>query len=235
MSTFKPLWGNRHGLDSKEKTEGSMYFCKDDLSLHVDYVDDNGELKRSQVSSCGEHTHEISDINGLQRRLDELTPPPDIETSDDVIIKINQLSLAMNDMINTINNLSHTVNLLTPSVGEIYMTTLNENPSVKFGGTWEQIKDVFLLSAGDKYVAGSIGGEAEHVLTIDEIPSHSHTFNRHQLWRTEEVPEAGTSDGYGASNKTLSVYVDNTSMTGGNQAHNNMPPYLVVYVWKRVA
>ena len=241
MSTFKPLWGNRSRLDSKEKTDGNMYFCKDDFTLHVDYVDDNGELRRSQISSSSEHMHEISDINGLQRRLDELTPPPDIETSDDVIIKINQLSLAMNDMTitindmtNTINNLSYTVNLLTPDVGEIYMTTSSENPNVKFGGTWEQIKDVFLLSAGDKYVAGLIGGEEEHVLTIDEMPSHSHTFNRHQLWRTEDVPEAGTSDGYGASNKTLSVYADNTSMTGGSQAHNNMPPYLVVYVWKRV-
>lgn len=141
----------------------------------------------------------------------------------------------MNDMINTINNLSYTVNLLTPSVGEIYMTTSSENPNVKFGGTWEQIKDVFLLSAGDEYIAGSIGGEAEHILTIDEMPSHAHTFNRHQLWRTEDVPEAGTSNGYGASNKTLSVYSDNTSMTGGSQAHNNMPPYLAVYVWKRVA
>ena len=120
-------------------------------------------------------------------------------------------------------------------VGSIYMSTSNINPNELFGfGTWEQIKDAFLLCAGDNYTAGSTGGEAEHVLTIDEVPSHTHNFNRHQLWRTETVPEAGTSDGYGASNKTLSVYSDNTSSVGNGLAHNNMPPYLAVYVWKRV-
>ena len=120
-------------------------------------------------------------------------------------------------------------------VGSIYMSVSDVSPTALFGfGMWEQIKDTFLLCAGDSYIAGSTGGEAEHVLTINEMPSHSHTFNRHQLWRTEEVPEAGTSDGYGANNKTLSVYLDNTSAVGNGQSHNNMPPYLTVYVWKRV-
>lgn len=236
MSIFKPLWGNRSMLDTKEKADGNFYFCKDDSTLYVDYIDDNGELQRSQISSSSEHIHEISHINGLQRKLDELTPPPDIETSDDVIIKINQLSLALNDMENTINDLTNTVNLLTPSIGEIYFTTSSENPSVKFGGTWEQIKDVFLLSAGDEYVAGSIGGEAEHTLTIEEMPSHAHNFNRHQLWRNENVPIAGnTQSGYGANNKTLTIYTDTTTSVGSGYSHNNMPPYLVVYVWKRIA
>ena len=124
---------------------------------------------------------------------------------------------------------------LTYPVGSIYMSVQNVAPNELFGfGTWEQIKDMFLLCAGDNYAAGATGGEAEHTLTIDETPSHSHTFNRHQLWRTESVPESGTSDGYGVSNKTLTVYSDNTSYVGGGQAHNNMPPYLAVYVWKRV-
>lgn len=195
------------------------------------------------------HIHDISDINGLQKRLDELTPPPEIETSDDVIIRVNQLTLAVNNLnstidilnssINQMNNeidgLNNTIDMLTPSVGELYITTSNENPSLKFGGVWEQIKDVFLLASGDNYLAGSTGGEAEHVLTIDEIPAHTHTFNRHQLWRTEDVPEAGTSDGYGVNNKTLSVYSDNTGAVGNGLSHNNMPPYLSVYVWKRIS
>ena len=222
-------------LDRQEKIDGNFYFCKDDSTLHVDYIDDNGELQRSQISSSNEHIHEISDISGLQRKLDELTPPADIETSDDVILKINQLSFAFNDMTNTINDLTNKVNLLVPSIGEIYITISNEDPSLKFGGVWEQIKDTFLLASGDTYAAGSVGGEAAHTLTIEEIPAHTHDFNRHQLWRTEEVPTAGTSDGYGVSNKTLEVYRDTTTSTGGNIAHNNMPPYLAVYVWKRVA
>lgn len=227
MSIFKPLCGKRSNLDDKEKIDGNMYFCKDDCTLHIDYIDDNGELHRSQVSSGNEHIHEISDIEGLQRRLDELTPPADIETSADVIIKINQLSLAINDLTNTIN-------LLTPSVGEIYITTANENPSAKFGGTWEQIKDTFLLASGDTYSAGSIGGESEHVLTVDEMPSHTHTYKRHAFDRTDSDPETG-EDVYGANNKTLSAHIGMTDATGGGLAHNNMPPYLAVYVWKRIS
>lgn len=132
----------------------------------------------------------------------------------------------MNDMINTIN-------MLTPSVGEIYITASNENPSLKFGGTWEQIKDVFLLSAGDKYIAGSIGGESEHVLSVDEMPNHTHTYKRHAFNRTDTDTETG-EDVYGANNKTLSAHTGTTDASGSGQPHNNMPPYLTVYVWKRV-
>lgn len=138
----------------------------------------------------------------------------------------------MNDLINT-------VNMLTPSIGEIYLTISDENPSVKFGGTWEQIKDVFLLSAGDNYVAGSIGGESEHVLTVDEMPSHTHELNRPQWSRYEQTGTDSGVEAYGVTNKTDTNIYNNTTgsiiNTGGNQAHNNMPPYLVVYAWKRIA
>ena len=121
-------------------------------------------------------------------------------------------------------------------IGAIYLSTNNINPNTLFGfGSWEQIKDTFLLAAGDTYSAGSVGGETEHILTTEEIPAHTHDFNRHQLWRTEIVPESGESDGYGVSNKTLTVYRDTTTSTGGGQAHNNMPPYLSVYMWKRIS
>lgn len=174
-----------------------------------------------------QHIHEISDVNGLQRKIDELTPPPDIETSEDVIRKINQLSLA-------IDNLNDTINTLTPSIGEIYITLSYENPSVKFGGTWEQIKDVFLLASGDIYSVGSTGGEATHTLTVNEIPSHSHTYKRHAFNSSDSDPETGENI-YGVNNKTLDAHEGTTGSSGGGQPHNNMPPYLAVFVWKRVA
>ncbi len=59
-------------------------------------------------------------------------------------------------------------------VGSIYLTTNLINPQVTFGGTWEQIKDWFLLACGDAYLNGSIGGETNHTLTINEMPSHNH-------------------------------------------------------------
>ena len=110
-------------------------------------------------------------------------------------------------------------------VGSIYMSVNSTNPNTLFGGTWEQLKDVFLLAAGDTYSAGSTGGEATHTLTVDEIPAHSHSF-------------AVTGSAYpgGGSNyfvKSGSGF--DTSEVGGGAAHNNMPPYIAVYVWKRVA
>ena len=120
-------------------------------------------------------------------------------------------------------------------IGAVYISSLPITPSELFGfGTWEQIKDTFLLCAGDNYSAGSTGGESEHVLTIEEMPSHTHTYKRHAFDRYDSDPVIG-EDVYGANNKTLSAHEGTTEVTGGNQPHNNMPPYLTVYAWKRVA
>ena len=63
-------------------------------------------------------------------------------------------------------------------VGSIYMSTNNTSPATLFGGTWEQLKDRFLLGAGDTYTAGNTGGAATHTLTTTEIPSHTHTYDK---------------------------------------------------------
>ena len=47
-------------------------------------------------------------------------------------------------------------------VGSIYMSVNSTSPETLFGGTWVQIKDTFLLSAGDTYTAGNTGGSATH-------------------------------------------------------------------------
>lgn len=133
-------------------------------------------------------------------------------------------------------------------VGSIYMSVSNTNPSILFGGTWEQIKDCFLLSAGNQYAAGTKGGEAYHTLSISEMPSHTHSQNPHghpqhpDTWMNVNntwVPKSGyyyADSGNGVSNNywTGSVTATNNN-TGGSQPHNNMPPYLAVYVWKRVS
>ena len=63
-------------------------------------------------------------------------------------------------------------------VGSIYMSVNNIDPSVVFGGTWQQIKDKFLLASGDTYENGATGGEATHTLTVSEIPSHNHGYDK---------------------------------------------------------
>ena len=61
-------------------------------------------------------------------------------------------------------------------IGSIYLSVVNTNPATIFGGTWQAIQDAFLLGAGTTYLAGATGGEATHVLTENEMPTHTHTF-----------------------------------------------------------
>ena len=218
-------------------------------------------------------------------------------------------------------------------IGYIYLSVSNVNPSTYFGGTWEQIKDVFLLSAGTTYAAGSTGGAStvtlttsqipshthglnnhthsvgahshglnshthtysksatatdSHTLTVDEIPSHSHSISvagtrldsnldgifRAQVYtptsggnfwniglartgvgshdagitatgggkgHTHSITLSSTNTGAAAGSTANSSAFNtggnsgNTTATGNGSSHNNMPPYLVVYMWKRTA
>lgn len=119
------------------------------------------------------------------------------------------------------------VDLIYP-VGSIYMSVNNVSPQTFFGGTWESIKDRFLLAAGDEYTAGRTGGEATHVLTVSEIPSHYHVVGTESGTITKDTPYiAGATGGAGGRG------TGTTDNAGGGTAHNNMPPYLTVYMWKR--
>lgn len=60
-------------------------------------------------------------------------------------------------------------------IGSIYMSVNATSPSTLFGGTWVKIEGRFLLGSGGGYSLGAAGGEATHTLTIDEMPSHTHT------------------------------------------------------------
>lgn len=117
-------------------------------------------------------------------------------------------------------------------VGSIYITLNQTSPSKLFPGTyWKQIKNRFLLSASSTYSALSVGGEATHTLTVDEIPNHQHV-----LWYPNDGGEQSAAIGYpeAGSKKTWYAEASKTGGAGGGQAHNNMPPYLAVYMWERV-
>lgn len=114
-------------------------------------------------------------------------------------------------------------------VGAVYLSVYAADPSTLFGGTWERIKDKFLLSAGDTYAAGSTGGEADVSLTADNIPN---IMSKYVFEGAEN--ETGTT----AIRVCKTVGTENAytgSFKGRNLPHNNMPPYLTVYMWKRTA
>ncbi len=115
-------------------------------------------------------------------------------------------------------------------IGSIYISVDSTNPATYFGGSWEQIRDVFLLGAGNTYTGGTTGGEATHQLSVLEMPSHNHT-----MLFTFAGSGSGTGIPYSGSTSIVGGDATPCQHTGGNQAHNNMPPYLTVYMWKRVA
>lgn len=139
-----------------------------------------------------------------------------------------------------INNINTRIDSLYP-IGSIYMSVNNVNPSTIFGGTWEQIEDKFLLASGTTYSAGTTGGEATVTLSTNQIPSHSHSFGRYvpssgATWSGDDSDkQSGTAHTKIYAQRGNISNISGTQSAGGGQAHNNMPPYLAVYVWKRVS
>lgn len=117
-------------------------------------------------------------------------------------------------------------------VGSIYMSINNVSPATLFGGKWVQIKGRFLLGASDVYKANTTGGEVAHTLTNDEMPNHQHS-----IWFPNSGGEQSAKIGYPETGSKNTYYAEasKTSDAGGGAAHNNMPPYLVVYMWRRLS
>ena len=144
-------------------------------------------------------------------------------------------------------------------IGSYYITEKedsSDNLIVGGGGTsWTKVENKFLFGSGSKNV-GVTGGEETVILTFNQIPSHTHNASTnttgrhnhsyhtapHSFAEQDQSQEAIISPSYGSSNAvTKETYYNGdhshtvtVNATGGSQSHNNMPPYLVVNIWKRV-
>lgn len=142
-------------------------------------------------------------------------------------------------------------------VGSLYLSTAPTNPAALFGGVWQAIQDRFLLAAGTTYSGGSTGGQASHLLTEAELPSHSHGFSgttgtqsRYHthgftaVQRNSALTTLGSGNyGYESANSTTDTenqshthaFSGTTASVGGGTEIDIMPPYLAVFVWKRIS
>lgn len=119
----------------------------------------------------------------------------------------------------------------TYPVGSLYLTVADVSPADLFGGTWQRIEDVFLLAAGDTYAAGSTGGEAAVSLTAEQNGPHYHTSHDIAVEKYDGGYVVMRSVGFSDQDDTR---VSKTAESGAGDPHNNMPPYLAVYVWQRL-
>lgn len=133
-------------------------------------------------------------------------------------------------------------------IGSIYLSATAVNPADLFGiGKWEQIKDTFLLAAGSTYDAGDTGGAATVKLSKANLPAVSGTIAMHSQGVATNIHDVTGCFSSGGTNRNKyraggtevsgapSIGRIDFSNGGSGTAHNNMPPYLVVYVWKRTA
>lgn len=156
------------------------------------------------------------------------------------------------------NTYAHLIIDMVYPVGSYYWSSNATNPGSIFGGTWEQVKDKFVLAAGDSYKVGATGGEATHKLTVSEMPSHNHSASTNSTGSHSHYVNAKNTDdevaGYGlyvnggftgrcivtggkywSSSNGAHSHSVTVNSTGGSGAHNNMPPYIVAYCWHRTA
>lgn len=129
-------------------------------------------------------------------------------------------------------------------IGSVHITTNSVNPSNYFDGEWERIQDTFLLASGTTYENGATGGSATVTLTAAQsgVPAHNHTYahtdTTYKANTTSRKPGTSTAANYvtsitGTANNTTKTSNNNTAQNAA-EAHNNMPPYLAVYMWERV-
>jgi hypothetical protein len=132
-----------------------------------------------------------------------------------------------------INNFIDTIYPL----GSIYMTTSSTSPQSLFPGTyWLPIYDSFLLGGGKSYKVGSTGGEKTHTLTIGEMPTHTHPmYSSNGGGDGTWTPDEGSYhiDSVTTDKRTYWAQLGMDS-AGSGVAHNNMPPYFAVWIWRRV-
>jgi hypothetical protein len=112
-------------------------------------------------------------------------------------------------------------------IGCIFTTVSPIEPNVQFGfGTWSsfgagRVPVGYDSTQTEFDTVGETGGAKTHTLDLTEIPSHSHGGVWNNAGGTSNMGSGGGSQ------------VGDTGAVGGGQAHNNLQPYIVVYMWKR--
>lgn len=175
---------------------------------------------------------------------------------DDINAKINENAV----------NIANEWKKIYP-VGSYYISENSTSPSNLFGGTWEALHNKFLVAEGSSFAFGTDGGALNHkhsnqatqsggsgnsgstVLSIEQIPNHSH---RTKVFRLGSKSADGPLLTNWSNGSSTAEIIDGTENVGGGAGHNHtipahthnlndtqnassLPPYHPVYVWRRTA
>lgn len=170
----------------------------------------------------------------------EITNTPDISdvvTHDDTVTTESETTFADNYYTKT-----QIIDLIYP-IGSVFITVNNVNPKTYLPNTnWELIEDRFLLGAGSTYTAGATGGNENHTHSLDNgyaqitytwqdsqnrLGLNIKQVNSWYMTRYTKSSGAGYEDG-------SKISYDAAQLAGSTDSSSNMPPYLVVYMWKRI-
>ena len=122
-------------------------------------------------------------------------------------------------------------------IGSYYWSENDTSPEELFGGRWTKIEGRFLFASDSNHYVGQTGGEERHKLTLDEMPSHSHGYQKFKYKDHWFINESGGGKSYYFlewDSGTNNIVSSTTDLKGNSQSHNNMPPYLTANCWKRL-
>ena len=122
------------------------------------------------------------------------------------------------------------------------MSLVDTSPATLFGGTWLQIKDKFLLSAGDTYVAETTGGAATHTHTLENgyakistrgSSGYAYAQQNNNVASWNPNKDCETADQYNDFHEWS--ITSGINLGGSTDSSSSLPPYLTVYMWRRIA
>ena len=200
-------------------------------------------LNAIKIKECVFEINEIFTSNNerIEKIMDKLKEIQDKFFEENNLLKIQikeikQENIELKEQISQ-NKIEFQKDLLEKvyPIGSYYWSQKSTSPEELFGGKWQSINGKFLFSTDSNHSVDSEGGEEKHYLTVNEMPSHNHGYDKFN--KSGEVFLYNNSSGptYWVPHQTsynFLIYY-NTSSSGGNQAHNNMPPYITAYCWRR--
>ena len=156
---------------------------------------------------------------------------------DDNDIQLTKGGVAYTSQSTVLADWSKIMNLVYP-VGSVVTLGVSTNPATLFGiGTWTAIEGrviVGIAGSGTFDTLDKTGGAETHTLSVNEMPSHSHTIT----YNGKQIDFSGGGSNHNAADDSASnggnTFIT-ASNTGGGQAHNNLQPYIVKYVWERTS